>query len=160
MSVDFNQVIIQIIAFLIMLWVLKKFGWKPILNMLNERRQKIQSEFDSIAKQKEDIQKIADDYQEKLKNIDAESRDKIQEGIMQGRMIAMQIQEEAQAYAREITAKARAEMEKEIDKAKIQLNNEVVNISMAVAKKIIQETLDVSKHKKLIAEFIEEAELK
>lgn len=160
MSIDINQVIIQIIAFLIMLWVLKKFGWKPILNMLNERRQKIQSEFDAIAKQKDEIKALAENYQEKLDNIDAESRDKIQEGIMQGRMIAMQIQEEAQAYAREITAKTKAEMAKEIDQAKIQLNNEVVNISMAIAKKIIQETLDPSKHKKLISEFIEEAELK
>lgn len=160
MSLDVSQVIIQIIAFLIMLWVLKKFGWKPLLSILHERQQKIQSEFDAIAAQKEDIQKLADNYQAKLGGIEAEARHQIQEAIMQGRKIALEIQSGAQANARDVIAKARTEMEKEVEKARNQLKNDVVKISVAIAEKIIKEKLNESEHKKLTTEFIEEAELK
>lgn len=160
MSIEINQVIIQIIAFLIMLWVLKKFGWKPILNMLNERQRKIQSEFDAIQLQKEDIKKLSEEYQGKLKTIESEARRKIQESIQEGRLIALEIQEEAQANARELLSKARDEVNKEVVKAKNQLKNELVNMSFSIAEKLIQEKLNDSKHKQLITELIDGAELK
>jgi len=159
MSIDIGQVIIQIFAFILMLWILKKFGWKPILKMLKDRQQKIQSSFDDIDAQKEEVKKIAEDYEERLQGIETEARHKIQEGVMKGRLIAAKIQEEAQVNAREIAAKAKADIEKEIAKARSQLKNDLVNIAMSIAEKIVQSDLDEAKHKKLITEFVESAKL-
>jgi F-type H+-transporting ATPase subunit b len=160
MSIEINQVIIQIIAFLIMLWVLKKFGWKPLLDMLQERQKKIQSEFDGIQLQKDEIKKLSDEYQDKLKSIESEARRKIQEAIQEGRLIALEIQEEAQGNARELLSKARSEVSNEVAKAKNQLKNELVNMSFSIAEKLIQEKLNDSKHKQLVTELIDEAGLK
>jgi len=159
MSIDVSQVIIQIIAFLLMLWILKKIGWKPILKMLQDRHNKIKSEFDTIDMNKKELDYLAEEYQAKLKGIEAESRHKIQEGVAKGRMIALKIQEEAQTTAREIVAKAKAEVEKEVSKARNQLKNDLVNMVMSISEKVIQNNLDNQKQKKLITDLVEVVKL-
>jgi F-type H+-transporting ATPase subunit b len=148
------------IAFLLMVWILKKFGWKPLLDLLRERREKIQAEFDSIDEQKKQVGALADEYQEKLKGIDAEARQKIQEAVLEGHKIAVGIQQKTQANANEIIQKAKEEVNREIANARTQLKNDMVGIAVAAAEKILQEKIDASKHTKLISEFVEEAELK
>lgn len=56
MEVEVGQVVSQIIAFLILLAVLKRFAWGPLLQLLEEREERIRSEFDTIAKHKEDAE--------------------------------------------------------------------------------------------------------
>jgi len=160
MNVEIGQVLTQIVAFLIVVWVLKKFAWKPLLSVMEERKNKIRAEFDSIEEQKKNIQTLTDNYNEKLKDIEAEARFKIQEAVNDGRRISQEIQAEARNQAKEILTKAQAEVEREIAKAKIQLKNDLVNMTIAATQKIIQERLDGDKHKKLIADFVEQAEFK
>ncbi len=160
MNVDFSQIVTQIIAFLVMLWVLKKFGWKPLLSLLNERRQYIQSEFDAVAAQKQAVGKLIEEYEEKLKEIDTQARHKIQEAIMQGRKMATEIQDEAQASAKEIIVKAKNEINREMASAKAQLRDDLVNLVIITTEKILQQELDEPSHKKLIADFVQEADLK
>ncbi len=160
MKLEINQILLQMVAFLLMLWILKKFGWKPLLDLLKERRQKIQAEFDSIDEQKKQVSMLADEYHEKLKGIDAEARRKIQESVLEGRKIAMDIERETEANAREILEKTREEVKREIFNAKTQLKKDMVTIAITAAEKILQEKIDGSKHSKLISEFVEEAELK
>jgi F-type H+-transporting ATPase subunit b len=160
MNLEFSQIIIQIIAFLIMLWILKRYGWQPLLNLLNERHKKIQSEFDTIAAQKEDNRKVMEEYQAKLRDIDTEARHKIQEAVAQGRKIAMEIQEETQAKSKEILAKAKVEIDKEIAEARDSLKNGLVNTAFAIAEKILHKKIDSPEHRKLISNFVKETELK
>ncbi len=52
MNIEISQVITQIIGFLITVWLLKRFAWKPLLSMMDERRQKIKDEFQRIEDEK------------------------------------------------------------------------------------------------------------
>ena len=160
LNLDVSQIIIQIIAFLVMLWVMKRYGWQPLLDTLKARRDTIQAEFESITTQREQVQQLTILYEEKLKGIDMDARKKIQEAVEMGRKISAQIQLDAQASAKEILAKAKSEMESEVDKAKIQLKNDIVNLVVNTTEKILQEKLDGSIQKKLIESFVEEARLK
>lgn len=160
MNIDFSQILIQIIAFIIMLGVLKKFGWQPILDLLHARQQKIQSEFDSIANEHDQVQKLTQEYKDKLKEIDAEARRKIQEAVNQGNEIAQQIKHDTQAEAKEILLKTKQDVENEIDKAKHQLKNDIVNIAVNAAQIILEEKIDKAKDTELISNFVKEAELK
>lgn len=160
MNLDFGQIITQIIAFLIMLWVLKKYGWTPLLNILDERQDKIQNEFDEIARQKQEEQKLIDEYQLKIKNIEIEARHKLQESIAQGQKISLEIQAETQEKTKQMLNKAQEEVLREIEQAKNQLKNDVVKMVMCVTEKILQQKLDPATQKKLIEDFVQEAELK
>jgi len=160
MSLEIGQVLTQIVAFLIVVWVLKKFAWKPLLSVMEERRKKIRAEFEGIEEQKKKVQTLTEEYQEKLKGIEAEARAKIQEAVNEGRKISQEIQTEARAQAREILDRTKEQVEREIAKAKIQLKNDLVNMTVAATEKIIKEKLDAQKHQKLIEEFIDQAEFK
>lgn len=160
MHLAVEQILTQIVGFLIMLWVLKKIFWHPILNVMQERQRTIAAEFDFIRKEKEDVKKLAEDYQRKIKDIEAEMKSKIQEGVEKGERLAREIEQDTRKKATDILNKAQQEVKKEMAEAKTQLKSEIVNISIAAAQKLIQETLTKEKHQKLIEDAIEKIELK
>jgi F-type H+-transporting ATPase subunit b len=155
MGLEIGQIVTQIIGFLIAIFLLKKFAWKPLLSILEQRRLKIKSEFDNIDKEKKKVEDLLSDYQTKLKEIDSLARVKIQEAAREGQKLANEIKENARKESKDILTKARDEIQRDVDKAKVQLKNDLVNMTMRVAEKLIRERLDEEKDKKLIAEFID-----
>ncbi len=155
MGLEIGQIVTQIIGFLIAVFLLKKFAWKPLLSILEQRRLKIKSEFDNIDKEKKKVEDLLSDYQTKLKEIDSLARVKIQEAAREGQKVANEIKENARKESKDILIKARDEIQRDVDKAKVQLKNDLVNMTMRVAEKLIRERLDEERDKKLIAEFID-----
>lgn len=156
MKIEIGQIIAQIISFLFMLWILKKYAWKPLLSIMEERKNKIQSEFGWIEEQKKEIEKRDKEYKEKLKGIDVQARAKIQEATKEGQQIAQKLQREAYDQAKAIIAKTQVDLKSEIQKAKRQLKDDLVKISLAATQKIIQDNLNVEKQTKLVEEFVEQ----
>lgn len=160
MDLEIGQIVSQIIAFLIMLWVMKRFAWKPLLGVMEERRQKIQAEFDYISDQKNEIQKLIDDYHKKLDDLEGQGKVIIQKAISEGRNLAKDIQKEAHENAEVIVKKAQQEVDIQIAKAKVQLKTELVDMIIGISQKVIKEDLDNEKQKKLVSAFIDEAKFK
>lgn len=158
MNLELQQILTQIVGFLIALWILKKFAWKPLLNMLEQRRQKIKSEFSIVEEQKRKAQLLLDEYEAKLKEIDSLARIRIQGAVADGQKVAAEIRENARQEASERLNKARLDLEREIAKAKVQLRNDMVEMTLAASRKLIKENLDQSKHRQLISDFISEIE--
>jgi F-type H+-transporting ATPase subunit b len=160
MNLEIEQILTQIVAFLAMLWILKKFAWKPLLNVMEERRKTIQSEFDSIEEQKKEIKKLTQTYNAKLNEIEATARATLQEAAKRGEQIALEIEQETRERAAMILNKAQAELKSEIAEAKKQLKQDIVKMAVTATEKIIQEKLDPKKHQKLIEDAIEMADFK
>jgi F-type H+-transporting ATPase subunit b len=159
LTLHLEQIISQIIAFLIMYWILKRFAWKPLLRVLEERRQKIASEFEEIEVQKKEVAELKSSYHAKLKDIETEARRKIEEGVERGKTLAMKIQEEAHEEAKILLKNTKDEIQQEIAKGKRQLRKEVAEMAILLTKKILDESLDEQKQKKLVSEFVQKAEL-
>jgi F-type H+-transporting ATPase subunit b len=159
MNLELGQILSQIVAFLIMVWVLKRFAWKPLLSLMEERKNRIQGEFDAIEEEKNQIENLKLTYAEKLKEIDALAKAKMQEEIDRGRQISQEIEEEAHREASVILEKARKGAEKEVADAKAELKDYIVNLTLTATEKIIEEGLDRDKYKKLIASRIEDMEI-
>ncbi|MFQ6002781.1 MAG: F0F1 ATP synthase subunit B [Candidatus Zixiibacteriota bacterium] len=155
MGLEIGQIVTHIIGFLIAVFLLKRFAWKPLLSILEERRSKIKSEFDNIDKEKEKVANLLSDYRARLKEIDSLARVKIQEAAREGRKLANEIKENARKEAKDILTKAREEIQMDVDKAKVQLKNDLVTMTIRATEKLIREKLDEEKDKKLIAEFID-----
>lgn len=152
---DLAQAITHLISFLLALWLLKKFAWTPLMNLLDERRNKIKDEFDKIDSEKANVSKLADDYDSKLKHIDDERRAEIVKAVEEGKKIAAEIKSTAQNEARELSEKTKNDLEREVAKAKVQLRDDMVGITLAAAEKVIHEKLDDTKHRELIGRFID-----
>lgn len=159
MRIEFAQIFSQIVSFLIMLWVLKRFAWKPLLASMEERRNKIKSDFATIEEERKEAENLRNEYQEKLQGIEAQSKAIIQQAIEDGRQRVQEIQDEAYQQARGIVAKAQEEIQKEVAKAKIQLKDEIIQMTLLATQKMIQTNLDPEKQKELATQFVDQMEL-
>lgn len=155
LGINWAQALTHLISFLIALWLLKRYAWGPIMNLLDERRQKIADEFQEIEDEKSRVSEMTADYEAKLKNIENERRAEIVKGVDEGKKLAAEIKENAQKEARDLAEKSRRDLEREIAKAKVQLRDDMVSITMSAAEKVIHERLDEQKHRELIGRFIE-----
>jgi len=158
LGIKLPELLTQILGFIIAVWILKKFAWKPLLGMLEQRRAKIKSDLDSAEKTRLDAAEVLVGYENKLKEIDTEARVKIQEAIAEGNKVAIDIREQARFEAKEIISKAREELVRDIAKAKTELRDDMVKMAIAATEKIITEKLDDEKHRAMLNNFLDEVD--
>jgi F-type H+-transporting ATPase subunit b len=155
-SLDIQQILTHIVGFLILLWLLRKFAWGPLLAVLDERRTRISTEFEEISKGKESLAQIKAEYDTKIAEIENQARLRIQEAVLEGQQMAKEIADGAQEEAHQILEKAKEKINQEIAKAKTELRNEIATISVSAAEKIIRQELDRQKNKELVLQYIDE----
>lgn len=155
-SLDIQQILTHIVGFLILLWLLRKFAWGPLLAVLDERRTRIATEFEEISKGKESLAQIKAEYDTKIAEIENQARLRIQEAVLEGQQMAKEIADGAREEAHQILEKATEKINQEIAKAKTQLRNEIATISVSAAEKIIRQELDRQKNKELVLQYIDE----
>ncbi len=158
MNLEWQQLLTHAFGFLITLWILKKFAWKPLLGLMEERRLRIEGEFKRIEDEKGKVAQQLSVYEAKLKEIDNERRAKLVEAVEEGKKVAADIKASAQNEVKELHVKAKAELERDVAKARVELRDQMVAITMTAAEKIIKEKLDDPKHRDLINRYIAEVE--
>ena len=160
MDLDVKQVVSQIIAFLLMLWILKRFAWKPLLGILAEREKLVVDQLQSIEDGKKEIKGLKAEYENKLKEVDNEAKARYQRILKEGNAAVHEIQEKAKKQSHEMLLDAQREIQREVQQAKHQLKNEVVNLTMAATTKILKDHVDDEQQRKLVNDVITKAEIK
>jgi len=155
MQLSIQEILTQAGAFVLLVWILKKYAWKPLLALLDERRDKIRGELDSIDRAKKDVEALRLQYEASRTHIEEEAREKLQQAFEEGKRIARQIQEGARTDARAILEKAKEDIALEVVKAKITLRDEIADLTMTTAERLIGEKLDAKKDKALVLHFME-----
>ncbi|KPJ61280.1 MAG: hypothetical protein AMJ46_03060 [Latescibacteria bacterium DG_63] len=156
MELDYGQIVTQILGFIIVLWIMKRFAWKPLLRILEERSRRVESELSGAEKQRVDMEALRRQYEERLKDIDAEARAKLQEAVRNAQRIASEIKEDARGEVKQMLGRARDEIERDRAEALIQLRSEVVDIAIRASEKVLRESMDTAKHRKIVADFIKD----
>lgn len=156
MKLIVQEILTQMVAFLILFWVLKKVAWKPLLGILDERRKRIHDAFQGIEASRQEIAAMKADYDKRFAEIEQQARVKIQEAMGEGRLLASEIQEKARLEAREILDRAKQNIEIEVGKARIELKDVIVSLTLQATENLLREKLDPAEHKRLIGEFLEE----
>lgn len=153
-----NEIFWQIVNFLILLFVLKAFAWKKLLKLLDDRRERIASEFKNIEEAKSAIADLKSDYQAKITNIDKEAREKIKEAIQEGKSMAEDIKKEAHQNAQKILETARGDIKYELTQAKEELKEKIINLTIQASEAVIQDKLSEDEDRKIIRNFLDKVE--
>lgn len=138
MSFEFKQIITQILAFLIMLWILKRYAWKPLMAILDQRTRKIQHSFDEIDEKNRQADARLAEYEHKIAKVKEEGQLIIQTSVKEARRVAQEIQTDSQKKAHEILNKAQEEADRELDKARIKLKKNIVDLTFHAFEKLIK----------------------
>ena len=154
--IDIKQVATQILGFLILLWGLRKWAWGPVLGMLEARRQKIAGEFAEAERRKAEALELKARYEQDLRNIETQARERIQQAVTEGQKVAAEIRSQAQSDAQQRMARAEDEIAHEREKAKGVLKEQIISLAVRSAEKILRQKVDDPAQRKLAGEFIDE----
>ncbi len=158
--IDLQLLLTHVVGFLLVLWLLRRFAWGPVLGFLEQRRQKIQDEFDAIEKQRQEAARLKAEYEDHLRNIEVEARQKVQEAVKEGNAVAAKIKERAQEERQQRLERAAEEVRLLEESSKETLRKRTVELALRAAEKAVQEKLDDPKHEQLIGRFIQDLEAK
>jgi len=153
-----SQVFAQILSFLFLFFVVRIFVWKKFLKILDDRKARIASELKSIDETRLEVTRVMGEYERKIGSIDSVARAKIEEAVAEGERIAKEIIEKARLEAEKAGVGAREIIDIEIKKAREDLRKDIVDITIAVAEKVIAEKLTGDDDRKLVEEFIKKTE--
>ena len=158
MNLSIQEILTQAGAFILLVFVLKKMAWKPLLQMLEDRRHKIQAGLEHIERTKAEVEQLKRDYENSRAKIEEEARVKLQQAIDEGKKVSKELQETARKESRSILEKAKEDIQLEVAKAKVTLRNEIADLTLAATERMLNEKLNDTKDKELVLDFIENLE--
>lgn len=139
------------VTFLLLLFILGKFAWKPILNMLKEREDKISSSLEMAKQTQEEMKKLKADNELLLKEAKDERDNIIKEANKIKETIINEAKSKAQSEADKIVESARENINNERMAAMIDLKNQIAELSIMVAEKVLTHELsDKAKQKEVL----------
>jgi len=150
------QLLTTVVGFLVLVWILRKFAWGPILDLVDQRREKIDRDYRTAEQELEQAATLKGDFETKLSEIKVIERERVQEAVKRGEDLASGIVEKAHTEVQQTRAKGVQDLQLEAQKAQFELRDTVVALTIGAAEKLIGERLDEAKHHQLIRQYIDE----
>ena len=145
-----------ILVFVVLLTLLKKFAWGPLLAVLEERQEGIRKSLDDAAQARKELEQV----QEESNRIVAKARADADAIIASGRADALKLQEELRAKARleaeGIVKNAEREIQQQTTQSLAQIREEAVDLSLSIASKLIQRNLSKKDNETLIQDTLKQ----
>lgn len=154
----FNATLIaQIIHFAILLVFLRLVVWKPLINAIDKRREKIGSDITAAEKDRSAAENLRAELNAELAKGKEEAQAIIQRATKSAEEEANQIVESAKTEATRIKENAMQDIQMEREKAVAELKNEVAGLSILVANKVVSEKITDDVQDDLVKKFIDDA---
>jgi F-type H+-transporting ATPase subunit b len=156
LDVSPGLIIWTVVTFILLLLILKKLAWKPILGALEERENYIKDSLEKSQKARDEAEKL---LQENKANL-AKAEDDAQKVIAQAREMAEKLLNqktiESETKIKKMMEDAQAEIKRKTDESFIALKDQVALIAIEAAEKLLRENLDKEKQIKIVGKFIDE----
>jgi F-type H+-transporting ATPase subunit b len=150
----------MLVSFLLVLFILKKYAWKPVMKMLKERAASIEDALRSAEKAKEQMAQLQADN-ERIINEAKLERDKLMKEAREVKdKIIGDAKNQASEEGRKLIESARQNIQNEKSAAMNEIKNQIASISVEIAEKILRSELeDKNKQKKLVENLLKEIKL-
>ena len=146
----------QLVNFFVLLFLLRKFLYSPIKDMLDKRAAQINGDLDDAEARREEAEELKAEYEQKLKNARSEAQEIVDNAETRANKKAKDIINKAEARAENLKAKKLEEIEQAKKEAAAELRDSIADYTVLAANKLIQEQLDENKHQQMIMDFIDQ----
>ncbi|MDD5686283.1 MAG: F0F1 ATP synthase subunit B [Elusimicrobia bacterium] len=154
LDIDFKIILVQVITFLIAVFVLWKIAWKSLVDVLSKRKSDIAKSISDAESLKLQTDKLKVEYEQMVADIDKKAQEFLQKATLSGEENKQKIITEAREEAKKILEIAKKQIEQERDLVKDDLRREIVPIAISIAEKIMEKTIDKGTQKQLIDKFL------
>ena len=154
-SLYIGDLVFYIVTFIILMLLVKHFAWGPVTDMMKKRADKIASDIDNAARSREHAEKMAAKRQAELQNSRQEAADIVSNAKKSAETQRAQIVEAAQNDAQALKQQAQQDADQARRDALNGAKDDVANLSIEIASKLIQKELKADDQKELIDSYIE-----
>ena len=147
MELSVVQIIAAMVNFFVLFFLLKKYLYKPVLDMLEAREKEIADNLSNAETAKTEAESMRQEYEENLRQAHTKANDIVQQATKVG-----------EQTRNDIVQQAKAEIAREKEMALQELRGEVANLAVDVAEKVVGRSVDINDHKNMMASFLNEAE--
>ena len=157
LGINLPLLIAFVVNFVLLFLLLSLFLYKPVLKMLDERQAKIRESMEQAEKIRQETFQAEDNIKAQLESARKEGLKIINQAEQVGERVKAEAKEEARKQAESLVAKARIEIQQQQDKELDELRKQFADIAILAAEKVIHESLDKNKHRKLIEDVFNES---
>ena len=155
--VDVNATLIaQILNFLVLLAILAKFAYKPLLKAMDDRRNRIINDLDSAEQTRLDAEALKEQYAEQLAGARHEATEIVNKANQIAQNLHDELVEQARVEQEALMANAKERIEQEKQQALLDIRAEVIKLSTLIAGKIVNQKLNSDKDQKLVADIADD----
>lgn len=147
-------IIWTLITFVILLFVLSKVAWKPLLSMLDERETRIREAMESAEKARAEAQTAAEENKKALVQAQAEVQAAIAKAREDAERVAREVHTRAEKEAQQLLEQARRTIQQERDQALQELRQSTADLAILAAGQLLNENLDNDRNRKIVDDFI------
>ena len=154
---DMVETVPMLIAFIVLIIVLAKFGWPMFEGMLDKRERTIMEALQKSEEARIESERVLAEYQAQLADAKSQAAQIIADAKQTGEAVEANIKQRAEQEAATMIEKARAAIEAEKKTAMADLQNSVADLSVDVASRLVGTDLSDDEHRKIIERYIQEA---
>ncbi|HKG24619.1 MAG TPA: F0F1 ATP synthase subunit B [Thermomicrobiales bacterium] len=151
------NLIIQLIAFLIFIYLLWRYAFGPITSMLDQRTERVRESMEAAQRMQQDLQATAARNEEVLLEARRQAQEILGQSRQQGETLISRAREAAEQQQEIFLTQARTTLRAETEQARQQLRQEVADLAVTAAEKIVRKELDPATEARLIQETLAEA---
>lgn len=149
LGIDWKLLLANALTFFLVLWVLRKFAYRPIMDVLDKRQQAIGAGLDAAKRSKEELTAIQQDKLEVLKAAKTEALAIVAEAKQQGEAAKQKLAEQAQAESAATIAKTKALLDRERRDMVQQAKGELADLVVEATEKVLAGSMDATAKDKL-----------
>ena len=154
LSPNSGLIVWTLITFVLVLLVLKKVAWGPLLSALDERETSIREALEQADKARAEAEKAANENKEALAQAQAEAQAAINKAREDAERVAREVQERAEGEAQQLLEQARRTIQQERDQALQELRQQTAELAVLAAGQLLEENLDDERNRKIVDDFI------
>ncbi|MCK5573757.1 MAG: F0F1 ATP synthase subunit B [Bacteroidetes bacterium] len=156
LEINPGLIVWTIITFVIAVVILRAAAWKPILEVLSRREERIRGQLSQAERAQEEAQRLLEENKRQLSQAEEQSQRIIRQGREAAEKMKSEIVEQANTSARSMVDQAKEEIEREKETALQHLRSEVADLAIGAAGKILDANLDTPKQRKLVDAVIKD----
>lgn len=157
---EVGLVVFQTIGFLLLLFILAKFAWKPVLSAIKEREQSIDDALNKAELAKQEMERLTSQNEELMKQARAERDQILKEAKTLKDSIVNEAKTQAHSEGAKLIEKARIEIENQKKAALAELKGQVSALSLDIAERVLRNQLDdKAKQQDLVNSLLKDVEL-
>jgi F-type H+-transporting ATPase subunit b len=154
-SLNPGAILWTIITFLVLLWILSKFAWKPILKGLADRENSIKDDLETARHEREESSALLEEHKQKIAGAKKDASKIIQEAQEAGARMNEESFQKTRDETQQMIERAKSEIGREEEAARKRLREDVADLTAQASSKLLGRIITREDHERLIQESLE-----